>query len=240
NMINLSVAGRILRKAGCEIYVSITGQDAIRMVQQQRFDLVFMDIQMPVMNGMTATKKIKELNLPYCPPIVAMTAFSMQEEREEFLKAGLDDFISKPIKAQTLVSKVKKWFEDQKEEEAENVMSWSNNKILNLSTAYELKKFGGDEILIESYTEFEIDTEKLLRGLNKAMKIDEDVTEALSILHTIKGNAGTLGVEKISSQAALMEGKLKMNHLNDFENNFETLSIDFEEFRINYKKLLNI
>ncbi|WP_020527256.1 PAS domain S-box protein [Flexithrix dorotheae] len=240
NMVNLSVAGRILRKAGCEIYVSITGQDAIRMVQQQRFDMVFMDIQMPVMNGMTATKKIKELNLPYCPPIVAMTAFSMQEEREEFLKAGLDDFISKPIKANALISKVKKWFEEQEEEEQENVMSWSNNKILNLSTAYELKKYGGDEILIESYSEFEKDTQKLLKRLHKAMNANEDVKEALSILHTIKGNAGTLGIEKISSQAALMEGKLKMNHKNDFENNFKTLNVDFEEFRLNYKKLLNI
>ena len=79
--------------------------------------------------------------------------------------------------------------------------------ILNIDTALELKKYGGDEILVESYQEFEEDTERLIREAGKAVKIS-DYKEVLSILHTIKGNASTLGVEKLAGTAACIEKNL--------------------------------
>ncbi|UZR94531.1 PAS domain-containing hybrid sensor histidine kinase/response regulator [Chondrinema litorale] len=251
NMVNLSVAGRILKKAGCEISIAIGGPDAIQIVQTDIFDMIFMDIQMPGMNGITATKKIRELNLDYNPPIIAMTAFSMQEERAEFLVSGLDDFVAKPIKATTLISKVKKWYAEEDEENvieavevSENGSSNSNGhteekSILNISTALELKKYGGDEILVDSYQEFEDDTRQLISQVSDAMQID-DIKEALSLLHTIKGNASTLGVDRVASYAALIEKELKQNDVSNFDRHFEGLKNDFKEFELNYRKLLNI
>ena len=71
------------------------------------------------------------------------------------------------------------------------------------------------------------------------MDID-DIKEALSILHTIKGNASTLGVDRVASYAALIEKELKQNDVTNFERHFEGLKNDFKEFELNYRKLLNI
>jgi len=241
NMVNLSVAGKILKKAGCDIAIAIGGLDAIEIAKKETFDIIFMDIQMPGMNGITASQKIKALGLVPQPPIVAMTAFSMQEEKNEFLDAGLDDFIAKPIKASVIINKVKKWHDDTVEVVNNNGYHANGNgeKILNIDTALELKKYGGDEILVESYQEFEEDTERLIREAGKAVKL-ADYKEVLSILHTIKGNASTLGVEKLAEKAASIEKDLKENNVSQLKEQYESLIYDFKEFELNYKKLLNI
>jgi PAS domain S-box-containing protein len=236
NMVNLSVAGRILKKAGCDLSFSLSGIDAIKMVMAQHFDVVFMDIQMPVMNGITATKKIKELPIATIPPVVAMTAFTLNEERAEFLEAGLDDFISKPIKAKALVAKVRKWYKGRENGQPQRPVEYP---IVKLETAEELKKYGGNDLLKDSYGEFETDTLRLLNECWVAMLHDQ-VKDALSCLHTIKGNAGTLGVEKVYRQAAFMEGRLKSNDKSNFKDHFQALKDYHEEFTKYYKHILGL
>lgn len=243
NMVNLSVAGRILKKAGCDISIAIGGPDAIEMIKKDTFDIIFMDIQMPGMNGITASKKIREIELAQQPPIIAMTAFSMQEEINEFLEAGLDDVISKPIKASALIQKVKKWFNKEEKQliaEANKPKNGNYVKhILNVDTALELKKYGGDEILVDTYQEFESDTQRLIQEIDLAIRSD-NYKEVLGLLHTIKGNAGTLGVEKLADNAAQIEKRLKNDNYDDLEMWLSSLKRDFKEFEKNYKKLLNI
>jgi CheY-like chemotaxis protein len=102
----------MLRKAGADVTVVENGRSAVRLALQARergtpFDLILMDLQMPVMNGYTATRHLREAG--YGLPVVAVTACTMAEDREKFMAAGGDDYISKPLASGVLVNLVKRW-----------------------------------------------------------------------------------------------------------------------------------
>jgi len=245
NNVNLSIAGKILRKSGCEIQVSLSGTDAILAVQQHEFDLVFMDIQMPVMNGIEATQAIRELGLKKLPPIVAMTAFSMKEEQEEFLASGMDDFISKPVKAATLLEMVEKWLGARLNS---NQNEWANESIkakeaqemiIDMATAYELKKFGGDQLLIDAYQEFELETGEMLEQCRFYQR-REDYEQVRRILHTIKGNSGTLGLNKLHAHTVKCEGRLKKGVYPQMTADIDQIQHLFDEYKRNYRIILRI
>lgn len=101
NMINQKLIERVLHKLGYKIEIVDNGKQAVEQLLLQRFDVVLMDIQMPVMDGMEATRMIRK-SLPYQPYIVALTANAMPEEREIYLKGGMDEYISKPMSLEKL------------------------------------------------------------------------------------------------------------------------------------------
>ncbi|MEZ4827704.1 MAG: ATP-binding protein [Bacteroidia bacterium] len=110
NMINQTVIEGILEKMGFEIEIVSDGREAVDALERSAFDLVFMDIQMPEMDGITATKTIIEkYGQLHRPVIIAMTANAMIGVREEYLAAGMDDYISKPFKLQDLEHAIVKW-----------------------------------------------------------------------------------------------------------------------------------
>ncbi|MGB5980314.1 MAG: PAS domain S-box protein, partial [Cyclobacteriaceae bacterium] len=106
NPVNRKVASEILKKAGCNVDLAIDGEESIGKVQEKQYDLVLMDIQMPHMDGVTATRMIKALPMKSYPPIIAMTAYAMREDKDRFISAGMDDYIAKPVKAPVLIAKV--------------------------------------------------------------------------------------------------------------------------------------
>jgi signal transduction histidine kinase/CheY-like chemotaxis protein/ligand-binding sensor domain-containing protein len=101
NLINQKLIERVLQKLGYRIEMADNGKQAVEQLLLQRFDVVLMDIQMPVMDGMEATRMIRDI-LPYQPYIVALTANAMPEEREIYLKGGMDEYISKPMSLEKL------------------------------------------------------------------------------------------------------------------------------------------
>ena len=110
NLINQTVIEGILEKMGFHPALASNGREALDLLRQDAFDLIFMDIQMPEMDGITATRKIIELYGPgRRPVIIAMTANAMIGVREEYLSAGMDDYISKPFKLQDLEEAIVKW-----------------------------------------------------------------------------------------------------------------------------------
>ncbi len=114
NLINQKVAIRILERLGLTADIAQDGQHAIDVVQTKKYDLIFMDMEMPVLDGLEATRKIKliEKSLPSIPKIIAMTANALPGDRERCLEAGMDDFISKPITVESIKTILKKWFRD--------------------------------------------------------------------------------------------------------------------------------
>lgn len=94
--INKKLAHRLLRRKGYGITLVNNGQEAVDIYENGRFDLILMDIQMPVMDGLTATKLIREKDTENVP-IVALTAYAIKGDKEKFLQRGMDDYISKPI-----------------------------------------------------------------------------------------------------------------------------------------------
>ena len=110
NAINQKLIERTLLKLGLNVSIANNGQEALDMFKENRYDIIFMDISMPVMDGIEATHEIlayeKEHNLPHTP-IVALTANALPGDREAFLSEGLDDYISKPLKTEDIVKVLK-------------------------------------------------------------------------------------------------------------------------------------
>jgi CheY-like chemotaxis protein len=104
NAINRTVAVRLLERMGHRVEVAMDGAQAVAAVSRERYDLVLMDCQMPIMDGYAAAREIRRLNLPATPPIVALTANAMAEDRRRCLEAGMDDYLAKPISLERLAA----------------------------------------------------------------------------------------------------------------------------------------
>ncbi|GIK23221.1 MAG: response regulator [Ignavibacterium sp.] len=108
------IVTRLLKKNNFESIVVVeNGLQAFEQVQEQKYDLILMDMQMPVMNGFEATQKIRELDDYKDTPIIALTAFAMKGDREKCLEAGATDYIPKPIDSQEFIEKVKYYTENK-------------------------------------------------------------------------------------------------------------------------------
>ncbi|MBT1696989.1 response regulator [Fulvivirgaceae bacterium PWU4] len=108
NPVNTLLAQRVLGKLGYKADTVVNGLEALAAIRQTPYDLVLMDVQMPEMDGLEATQKIRSSG-GHQPKIIAMTANSMQGDREQCMQAGMDDYVSKPIKLEDFVSAVEKW-----------------------------------------------------------------------------------------------------------------------------------
>ncbi|MDR2405158.1 MAG: PAS domain-containing protein [Deltaproteobacteria bacterium] len=108
NEVNQLVASKILSNAGLNVTIASDGQKAVDFVQKDQYDLVLMDIQMPVMDGLTAAKTIRSLGFDALP-IVAMTAHAMSSDRELSFQAGMNDHVNKPINVKELFQTLSKW-----------------------------------------------------------------------------------------------------------------------------------
>jgi len=116
NIINQKVTKKMLEKTGCVVDTAIDGMEAIEKITSEKYDLVFMDIMMPNLSGVEATIKIRSLfkNKDYVN-IVAMTANAMKGDRERYIDAGMDDYISKPFSQEKLFHILQKWLKNSKE-----------------------------------------------------------------------------------------------------------------------------
>jgi len=114
NAVNQKLTERVLNKLGYKPEIADNGLEALQAVTQKSFDLILMDVQMPEMDGLEATRKIR-LRAGDQPVIIAMTANAMQGDREECMTAGMDDYISKPVKIEILVNLLEKWALEVKE-----------------------------------------------------------------------------------------------------------------------------
>jgi CheY-like chemotaxis protein len=102
NLVNQKLALRLLQQMGYRADIAANGLEAVESVERQPYDVVLMDVQMPEMDGLEATRQIRKQGLRQ-PHIIAMTANAMQGDREICLAAGMDDYVAKPIQAKELV-----------------------------------------------------------------------------------------------------------------------------------------
>jgi CheY-like chemotaxis protein len=111
NVVNQKVAVRLLEKLGCRVDVAANGLEAVGLLAELAYDVVFMDCQMPEMDGFEATRVIRqrEASSGHHVPIIAMTANAMQGDSERCLAAGMDDYLSKPVSFEALATAARKW-----------------------------------------------------------------------------------------------------------------------------------
>jgi two-component system sensor histidine kinase/response regulator len=212
NRVNQTVATRMLEKMGHSLVVAENGKEALSVLATQAFDLVLMDIQMPEMDGLTATMRIREgeRSTQHHLPIVAMTAHAMKGDRERCLDAGMDEYVSKPISIRQLEEAIagalhgsravrpatNSTTQDENATPA-NVIPWDKGKTL--------ERLGGDQKLLNEVIEiFLEEVPKHLASLQQA--IAQDNAEAAEMAaHTLKGELGYLGILEVSRKARELE-----------------------------------
>ena len=110
NPANLKLINALLSELNVEVKTADSGLNAIELCESNKFDLIFMDIQMPGMDGLEATLKIRSINSTYKRlPIIALTAHAMKGEKERLLREGMDDYLTKPINQKQLQENISKW-----------------------------------------------------------------------------------------------------------------------------------
>jgi len=244
NLINQKVAEKLLLRLGCQADIASNGFEAIELAISKAYDLIFMDIQMPEMDGVTATAEIKKLLGKACPPIIAMTAYSMKDDADKFLGQGLDDYVSKPIKANFLHNVIQKWF--VKKQNSENVVQITEaqpetvepeeqESLIDDAIIDQLRELGGGDFAKSLYDEFAEETEPLLEeaGLKIALKQYSDI---LDTLHQLKGTSSTLGIIFFAEVAKKIEHDIKKKELSNVDKDFALLLDHYSNFKKVYPK----
>ena len=177
------------------------------------------------------------------PPIVAMTAFSLEDDRDKLLSAGLDYYLAKPITAEKLITKIKKVI-GLSSDMSDDLGSTNNSidqdsEVLNMAIVNQLEGIGGKEMLEEVYSEFVEESDELIIGMS-GQTTDEGLAVILGNLHTIKGLSGTIGITGVERLSKKIESNLKNDQFDEYEELFVQLCEAYEFFKLNYKHLLGI
>ena len=273
NAVNRKVASQILLKAGCRVETADSGRKAIGMVQARSeeegrkgegithppsslppflpsssFDIILMDIQMPDMDGVETTWELRRLYGAKLPPVVAMTAYSMKEDRDRFLNQGLDDYIAKPIRAQALIMKVKEWMDAQPSQNALRQYELKTSQpspvaieparpLFDRDVIDQLCGLGGVEMVVSVFEDFEQEATQQLADAQSAY-LRGDLPAIESNLHTLKGNAGTLGIERLHQAVKSLEARTKIGDFSTFEREMPGVVLEFAQFGEQYKLFL--
>ncbi|TLV03609.1 PAS domain S-box protein [Dyadobacter luticola] len=247
NAVNRKVANEILKKSGCVVDLADSGFKAIDIVDARKqsaepgYDIIFMDIQMPDMDGVETSQQLKLKYPNALPPIVAMTAYSMKEDRDRFMSQGLDDYIAKPIRAQTLIHKVKEILSTRTDlgisKESQQAAPEPALPILDKEIIDQLNGIGGADLVWSVFEDFVNESNELVDGALEAYKTD-DIATVKSNLHTLKGSAGTVGVSRVAEIARAAEWRLKSNDTSTLAEALPELKAAYEEFLQDYDALL--
>jgi two-component system sensor histidine kinase/response regulator len=219
NAVNQAVNLCVLQKMGHTAVLAQNGKEALALVSAEKFDLVFMDVQMPEMDGMAATAAIRENEKEKGAthlPIFAMTAHAMKGDRERCLAAGMDGYLTKPVRfsdiEQTLSSAVRSPMVPSKP--AVPKASWDKTQALD--------RIGGDEQLLQELCQiFLEESPKLLQKLQQAVAAG-DADGVMRAAHSVKGESSYLGAGGTSQAARQLE---EMGRSNDLSRAKETLGI---------------
>ena len=226
NIVNQEVAFQMLDSLDMQVTIADNGQKAVELARENDFDLILMDIQMPVMDGLQAARAIRALPRRASVPIVAMTANAFDEDRQKCLQAGMNDHIAKPVNIGNLCLNLIKWLPVKRTEPVPAELPVGTARRKRPSTAASvpdeqtiglLRAIDGldYELGLSSVQGDALQYTRLLRMFqDKHAKDGEEITRLLlandapgarQTAHALKGASGTLGFKKIQSLAAMLE-----------------------------------
>lgn len=195
--INQMVTTRILKERGCYVDNACNGVEAIEMCEKNSYDVILMDIQMPLMDGIEATKRIREKDIR--TPIIAITAHALKGDRERFLSQGMDGYVAKPIKVEDLFSSIEKCLAVNKnneelseigiciDEDGEIVLKSKEIETTEANNPYKMNELS-----------------QVITSLNAELD-KREFTFVESLAHKIKDLSNEIGIEELKTAAFKME-----------------------------------
>ena len=233
NAVNLTVAEGLLEPLKVKTATANSGKEALTKTKERRYDIIFMDHMMPEMDGIAATKMIRQMREGYQDvPIIALTANAVGNAREMFLNEGLNDFIAKPIEVRTLLTKVKHWLpadkivtltEEQKQQmEIEREVKELQHEIVNqpatsieiddLDTDGAIRLLGSEKlfwsVLKEYYRVIKSKSETIMKYYKEA-----DWPAYTIEVHALKSSSKQIGASELSNMALELEKAGKENNI---------------------------
>ncbi|MDM8515432.1 response regulator [Desulfobacterales bacterium HSG16] len=259
NRMNQRVAAGILRRYGCSVDIVENGKLALDCFRQKTYDMIFMDANMPVMDGFEATRQIrthekllqsndsnsqptdKKLKRTDRIPIVAMTALAMEGDRAKCLDAGMDDYVSKPVRSKAVLDVLLRFCSEHETSEKsgnnhgrkitendEELLVLDNTQLLDISDK-------DDEMIIELIEEFMKDAQVYLDELKDAISSDNQ-EEIYKKAHRLKGLAANAGGERLGTMVLEIEKKGRQESLNSDDVDFTLLETELGQLKTALKE----
>jgi len=216
NLVNQAVARNMLDLFGCKVDVANHGEAAVKLFAPKKYDIIFMDVHMPIMDGFMAAKKIRALEKSKGKkgkgdegtPIVALTADIMQNIQERCFEAGMNDYMSKPFEMKTMEMVMKKWLSDERPDTPSAYVDSDelihvdvSGKSINtaaLDKIRAMQKKGSPDLLSKLIDVYKNDSRRLIQSLNDAVAAG-DVNAARDAAHTLKSSSANLGADKLAA-----------------------------------------
>jgi len=248
NITNQKVALGILQKLGYRAEAVANGKEALASLQREPYDLVLMDCQMPEMDGYEATRLIREPStgvLNPKVPVIAMTANAMAGDRARCMEAGMDDYVTKPVRAQDLQAVIAKWTKAGKDspKEAQEQPFVASSPSLEALVPNEEKTppvfdreallerlMGDQELATVILSGFIQETPRQIHALRSALS-QGDAQAVCRWAHTIKGAAGNVGAMLLREKALCLEEKAKAGALERAHELLKELESSWERFQ---------
>jgi len=207
NELNQILAREVLQQAGFQVTVVDNGQAGLDALEDGHFDAVLMDVQMPLMDGYTATRLIRENPRTKALPVIAMTANVLAGDREKAFASGMDDYVSKPLDLNHLFAVLRRVLAGEAaiRQTVEPVGMPEPESVQTLDMAQALRVAGNDRELV---TRLQIKFLESLANFSasfEAALADQRYTDALRLVHTVKGTASNVGATALAAAAALVE-----------------------------------
>ena len=206
NTVNQRLALAVLTKAGYTVEIVADGAQAVRAVEQNHYDLVLMDVQMPVMDGMEATRRIRALGTARAGvPIVAMTANAMSGARETYAEAGMNDFVAKPFDRAKLVETIERLTHasaaperEEPDDSGDALPLFSEEPLVGLADAIPMSEIASmvTELLDTSATRLDLIVQLAAAG---------DWPKLASQAHDMVSTSGNFGLMRVSHTAREIE-----------------------------------
>jgi len=216
NEMNQDLAGELLTAAGISFMLAENGQQALDILaSDENFDGVLMDCQMPVMDGYTATRKIREQSRFSRLPVIAMTANAMAGDREQAIACGMNDHISKPLHVATMFATMAKWIRPSSPRSGALQTGREDDKAATFSSLAGIDQAAGLATCMgkpDLYRRMLLKFQESQQGFPQAFAdalAAGDLTVATRLAHTLRGTAGNIGAMTLSQSAAELEAACK-------------------------------
>jgi CheY-like chemotaxis protein/HPt (histidine-containing phosphotransfer) domain-containing protein len=215
NTVNQEVAVGMLEAMGCRVATSLNGRDALMRLLRERFDLILMDCEMPVMDGFEAAQRIRAAeqrsssSMPRTP-IVAVTAHALASVHEKCLQAGMDDFLVKPFDEQQLGEALRRWLPSRERPpkgHAAGADRGAGSNVIDLATIDKIRAIKGADgsgLLRRVVSQF-ADTSPTLLATIRAQTAGGDIAAVWRAAHSLKSSAEAIGAHRLAHCCAEIE-----------------------------------